>query len=144
MIRNTPINDISTDTEDPPVFWDMPNPTEYPGEQFAVLQRTGYPDIAPLLVKQAPDAAYAQALALVNERGWTVVASDAAEGRIEAVATSRLFGFADEVAVHISPTDGGARVDMRSRSRLGKIDRGTNAQRIPAYLGDLNQRVSPP
>jgi len=35
-------------------------------------------------------------------------------------------------------------VDMRSRSRLGKIDRGTNAQRIRAYLGDLNQRLSPP
>lgn len=139
-----PINDISTDTEDPPVFWDMPNPTEYPGEKFATLQRTGYPDIVPLQAKQAPDAVFAQALALVNERGWAVVASDAAEGRIEAVATSRLFGFADEVAVRISPAEGGARVDMRSRSRLGKIDRGTNAQRIRAYLGDLNQRLSPP
>jgi uncharacterized protein (DUF1499 family) len=139
-----PINDISTDTEDPPVFWDMPNPTEYPGEAFATLQRTGYPDIAPLRVKQAPDAVYAQALALVNQRGWAVVASDAAEGRIEAVATSRLFGFADEVAVRISPADGGVRVDMRSRSRLGKIDRGTNAKRIRAYLGDLNQRLGPP
>jgi len=139
-----PINDISTDTEDPPVFWDMPNPTEYPGEKFASLQRTSYPDIASLLVKQTPDAVYVQALALVNQRGWAVVASDAAEGRIEAVATSRLFGFADEVAVRISPAEGGARVDMRSRSRLGKIDRGTNAQRIRAYLGDLNQRLSPP
>lgn len=139
-----PINDISTDTEDPPVFWDMPNPTEYPGEKFATLQRTGYPDIAPLLVKQTPDAVYAQAMALVNERGWAVVASDVAEGRIEAVATSRLFGFADEVAVRISPAEGGARVDMRSRSRLGKIDRGTNAQRIRAYLGDLNQHLNQP
>ncbi|OGB28302.1 MAG: hypothetical protein A3I16_07875 [Burkholderiales bacterium RIFCSPLOWO2_02_FULL_66_35] len=139
-----PINDISTDTEDPPVFWDMPNPTEYPGEKFATLQRAGYPDIAPLLVKQTPDAVYAQALALVNERGWAVVASDVAEGRIEAVATSRLFGFADEVAVRISPAEGGARVDMRSRSRLGKIDRGTNAQRIRAYLGDLNQHLGQP
>ena len=138
------INDISTDTEDPPVFWDMPNPTEYPGETFAALQRTGYPDIAPLLVKQAPDAVYAQALVLVNERGWAVVASDAAEGRIEAVAISRLFGFADEVALRISPADGGARVDMRSRSRLGKIDRGTNAQRIRAYLDDLNKRMGQP
>lgn len=135
------INDISTDTEDPPVFWDMPNPTEYPGAQFAALQRTGYPDIAPLLVKQAPDAVFALALALVNERGWTVVASDVAEGRIEAVATSRLFGFADEVAIRITPEGRGARVDMRSRSRLGKIDRGTNAKRIRAYLGDLNLRL---
>jgi uncharacterized protein (DUF1499 family) len=107
------------------------------------LQRTGYPDIAPLLVKQAPDAVFAQALALVNERGWTVLASDAAEGHIEAVATSRLFGFADEVGIRITPEGSGARVDMRSRSRLGKIDRGTNAKRIRAYLGDLNLRLKP-
>lgn len=139
-----PINDISTDTEDPPVFWDMPNPTEYPGGTFAALQRTGYPDIAPLLLKQAPEAVYAQALALVKQRGWSVVASDAAEGRIEAVASSRLFGFADEVALRIAPADGGTRVDMRSRSRLGKIDRGTNAKRIRAFLADLNQHLSPP
>ena len=30
------------------VFWDMPNPTEYPGAKTAALQRAAYPDLAPL------------------------------------------------------------------------------------------------
>lgn len=132
-----PINDISTDTENPPEFWDMPNPMVYPGAAVAQQQRQGYPDLAPLAIPLAPAAVFEQALNLVRERGWTVVSSDAAEGRIEAVATSRLFGFVDEVTIRITPEGSGSRVDMRSRSRLGQIDRGTNARRIREWQADL-------
>lgn len=138
-----PINDISTDTENPPEFWDMPNPMAYPGAAVAQQQRQGYPDLAPLTLPMAPPAVFDQALQLVQERGWTVVGSDAAEGRIEAVATSRLFGFADEVTIRIAPEGSGSRVDMRSRSRLGQIDRGTNARRIRGWLSDLRARTQP-
>ncbi len=139
-----PINDISTDTDNPPEFWDMPNPMAYPGAAVAQQQRAGYPDLAPLTVPQAPPAVFEQALELVQERGWTVLASDAGEGRIEAVATSRLFGFADEVAIRIAPEGSGSRVDIRSRSRLGQIDRGTNARRIRSWLADLKARSQNP
>lgn len=139
-----PINDISTDTEHPPEFWDMPNPMAYPGAAVAQQQRAGYPELAPLTVPLAPPAVFEQALQLVQERGWTLVASDAGEGRIEAVATSRLFGFADEVTIRIAPEGSGSRVDMRSRSRLGQIDRGTNARRIRSWLADLNARAQNP
>lgn len=136
-----PINDISTDTDNPPEFWDMPNPMAYPGAAVAKQQRAGYPDLAPLTLPQAPPVVFEQALRLVQERGWTVVGSDAAEGRIEAVATSRLFGFADEVTIRIAPEGSGSRVDMRSRSRLGQIDRGTNARRIRGWLAELRERT---
>ena len=132
-----PINDISTDTVDPPEFWDMPNPMAYPGEAVAQQQRAGYPDLAPLTLPQASAEVFDVALQLVQARGWSVIASDAEEGRIEAVATSRLFGFADEVSIRIVPDGSGSRVDMRSRSRLGKIDRGTNARRVRDWLADL-------
>lgn len=35
-----------------------------------------------------------------------------------------------------------SRIDMRSRSRIGLIDRGVNARRIREFLGDLNQERS--
>jgi uncharacterized protein (DUF1499 family) len=114
----------------------------YPGVAVAQQQRAGYPDLAPLTLPQAPAAVFEHALQLVQARGWTVVASDAEEGRIEAVATSRLFGFADEVTIRIVPEGNGSRVDMRSRSRLGKIDRGTNARRIRSWLADLKQSTA--
>lgn len=137
-----PINDISTDIEDPPVFWDMPNPTDYPGGEKAELQRKGYPDLAPLTLAIPPEQAFTQALALMESRGWEIVAKVPEEGRIEATAGSLLFGFKDEVIVRVAPADGGAKIDVRSRSRLGLIDRGVNAKRIRAYLADLKQNAA--
>ncbi len=136
------INDISTDTQDAPVFWDMPTPTDYPGGKSAELQRAAYPDLAPLQLKQAPAKVFAEAMAAVKDKGWTVVSSVPEEGRIEATATSLLYGFTDEVAIRVKAADGGARVDVRSRSRLGKIDRGTNAKRIRAFLADVQKRAA--
>lgn len=66
-----PINDISTDTADSPVFWDMPNPTDYPGAQTAALQRAAYPDLVPLKLGLPPEQAFAQALSVAEEKGWT-------------------------------------------------------------------------
>lgn len=132
-----PINDISTDTEDPPVFWDMPNPSEYPGAETAALQRAAYPDLAPLLLSIAPERAYALAMALAKDKGWEIVADKPEEGRIEAVDRSFLYSFKNEIIIRIAAADGGARVDVRSRSRIGRIDRGVNAKRIRAFLAAL-------
>ena len=115
-----PINDISTDTQDPPVFWFTVTPTDYPSAN-SELQRTAYPDVRPLDLDLPFDDAFALALALVEERGWQVLSADLDESQIEAIATSRLFGFEDEVAVRVTETDNGIRIDMRSRSRLGRL-----------------------
>jgi len=136
-----PINDISTDTENPPVFWDMPNPMDYPGAETAALQRAAYPDLAPLTLALPPEQAFAHALAVAEGKGWEIVARVPAEGRIEATASTFLYGFKDEVSVRVTAADGGAKVDVRSRSRIGRIDRGVNAQRIRAYLAALKGRV---
>ena len=136
-----PINDISTNTEDPPVFWDMPNPTEYPGAETAALQRAAYPDLAPLILSVAPERAYALAKALTRDKGWEIVADKPEEGRIEAVDRSFLYGFKDEIIIRIAASDGGTRVDVRSRSRIGRIDRGVNAKRIRAFLAALKENA---
>lgn len=133
------INDISTDIEDPPVFWDMPNPTLYPGAAAAALQRAAYPDLAPLNLSVAPDRAYALAKALTKDKGWEIIADEPKEGRIEAVERSLLYGFKDEIVIRITASDGGARVDLRSRSRIGRIDRGVNAKRIRSFLAALKE-----
>lgn len=135
-----PINDISTDTEDPPVFWFTATPSDYPA-QNAGPQRAAYRDVLPLDLPVSADEAFAAALGLVEERGWEVLSADPAESQIEAIARSRLFGFEDEVAIRVTETDSGARIDMRSRSRLGQIDRGANARRIEAFLSDLETRA---
>ncbi len=67
--------------------------------------------------------------------GWKIVDENQAEGRIEATATTRWFGFKDDVVIRIAPSGGnGSRVDVRSVSRVGRSDVGTNARRIRAFL----------
>ena len=69
--------------------------------------------------------------------GWEIVASELAEGRIEATATTFWFGFKDDVVVRVTPTDSGSRIDVRSVSRVGRSDVGANAERITAYLAQI-------
>ena len=111
-----PINDISTD----------PN-------EMSEAQRRAYPDIQPLRLPVAPNIAFERAKGAIDESGWQIVREDPSAGRIEAVATTRWFGFKDDVVVRISAEGSGSRVDVRSKSRVGKSDLGTNAQRIRAY-----------
>ena len=130
-----PINDITTDTEHPPQFMTAPRP--YPGAEFARQQRAAYPDLAGLTLPLPPREAFAKALAAAQAMGWEVVGEDAGSGRIEAVATTPWFAFRDDIAVRVAPEGTGSRIDVRSKSRVGRSDLGTNARRIRAYLERL-------
>jgi uncharacterized protein (DUF1499 family) len=129
------INDITTDTANPPKY--MTTARQYPGEEFAKLQRAAYPDIAPVILPMPPRAAFERALKAAESMGWEVVGRDAAAGTLEAVDTTKWFGFKDDIAVRVSAADGGSRVDVRSKSRVGRNDIGTNARRIRAYVERL-------
>ena len=69
--------------------------------------------------------------------GWAIVAERADEGRIEATATTSWFGFKDDIVIRVAPHNGGSRIDVRSKSRVGRSDVGANAARIRAYLAAL-------
>jgi uncharacterized protein (DUF1499 family) len=111
-----PLNDISTD----------------PQEQ-SDAQRRAYPDIQPLRLAVAPNIAFERAKGAIEEAGWQIVRENPSAGRIEAVATTFWFGFKDDVVIRIAADGPGSRVDTRSKSRVGKGDLGTNAQRIRTY-----------
>ena len=142
--RVPPIHDISTDLEHPPEFVAVlplragaPNPAVYGGPEVAAAQREGYPDLHSLMVHLPPGPAFARALVSARAMGWTLVAADSAAGRIEATATTRWFGFKDDVVIRVEPDPAGSRVDMRSVSRVGQSDVGANARRIRTYLARL-------
>jgi uncharacterized protein (DUF1499 family) len=143
-----PIHDITTDTEDPPAFETIlplraqaPNPATYGGPTVAAQQRAGYPDIAPADYPVETETAFETAVAVARDLGWTVVAMDEAAGRIEAIDRTFWFGFTDDVVIRIRPTDAGSRIDVRSVSRVGVSDIGTNAARIRAFLAQLDDTL---
>jgi uncharacterized protein (DUF1499 family) len=139
-----PIHDITTDTENPPAFVavlplraNAPNKADYGGPEIAAKQRAAYPDIQPVLLPVPPAQAFPRALAAARDMGWHIVASDSAAGRIEATATTFWYGFKDDVVIRVTPSEQGTRVDVRSESRVGGSDIGTNARRIREYVNKL-------
>ena len=135
------IHDITTDTDNPPLFVAIlplragsPNPAEYGGPELAKQQKDGYPDLRPGSLGDSPEAAFPRALQAAKDMGWEIVASDPKALRIEATDTTFWFGFKDDVVVRLTPSPTGSRIDVRSVSRVGKSDVGTNARRINAYL----------
>jgi uncharacterized protein (DUF1499 family) len=146
--RVPPIHDITTDTENPPPFVAIlplragaQNPPDYGGEQVATQQRAAFPAIQPVSAPLPPDRTFALALATAEDQGWEIVAAVPAEGRIEATATTFWWGFKDDVVIRIRPEDSGSRLDIRSTSRVGIGDLGTNAARIEAFLQDFEPQA---
>ncbi|MFZ5692344.1 MAG: DUF1499 domain-containing protein [Pseudomonadota bacterium] len=148
-----PIYDITTDPLDPPAYDAVrrlrtrtTNPAQYAGLYAAEQQREAYPDVKPLDLTVPPKTAYDHALALVNKRRWLVL--DAREplpkrrdGRIEAVARSPIMGFREDLVIRIRGTEDESHVDMRSSSRYGFHDLGSNASRITAFLTSLEEEI---
>jgi uncharacterized protein (DUF1499 family) len=74
--------------------------------------------------------------------GWTVTSASAGAGTIQAEARTRLWGFTDDVAIHVALDGSGmTRVDLRSSSRVGRADLGTNARRVARFLHALDARL---
>jgi uncharacterized protein (DUF1499 family) len=145
------LNDISTDALDPPRFDVLarlrPRGTvEYAGLYAAEQQRKAYPDVEPLSVGAAPNAAYDAALAVIVKRKWRIVVErpplPRRDGLIEAVARTPIMGFREDVSIRVRREDDGARIDVRSASRYGRHDFGSNASRIKGLLEDIDDRLT--
>lgn len=145
--RVPPIHDITTDTSDPPRLVSIlslrknaSNPSDYGGPQIAVQQLRAYPDITPLVLEIPPEAAFEMALAASRRMGWKIIDADRAEGRIEAFDTTFWFGFKDDIVIRVKKNGQGSRVDVRSVSRVGISDIGTNANRVRQFFREMGKK----
>ena len=159
-----PIHDISTDLEYAPEFKALlplrkgsPNGPEYDGPKKVVLdgkittvaelQKKAWPDIKPLgkLLNPHGDPnvhpvaiLFWRAFERAKSAGWNIVAFDANTGRIEATDTTLWFGLTDDVVIRVQQAGAlGARLDIRSKARVGTSDYGRNAERVRDFLKTL-------
>lgn len=142
--KNLPrIHDVSTDIDNPPRYVAVlplregaRNSTEYTAT-VAAQQRQGYPDIAPVMLEVTVSQAFQRAERVARSMGWDIVAAEPGELRIEATATSFLFGFKDDIVIRVQAQSNGSRVDLRSLSRVGGGDFGVNASRVRSFTQKL-------
>lgn len=145
------IHDITTDTDHPPQFVALlpvrqasANKAAYGGPEIAARQRAAYPDIVPFELSRPADQAVGLAADAARVLGWQIVEVNKTEGRIEATDTTFWFGFKDDIVVRVTPTARGSRIDVRSVSRVGRSDLGTNARRIRGYLKKVDDLAKSP
>jgi uncharacterized protein (DUF1499 family) len=146
------IYDVTTDPIDPPRFEALArirprdaNPVIYAGLSAAELQRNAYPEIETLEQEATAQASYEAALSVVTKQKWNIVArrppERGREGRIEAVARTAIMGLREDVVIRVRADGQGSRIDMRSSSRYGSFDFGTNAARVRTLIDDIDDAV---
>jgi hypothetical protein len=165
------IYDVTTDPIDPPRFEAIArlrprdaNPFTYAGLYAAEQQRKAYPDIEPDDTTASPQEAYNAAIKVIAKRRWKVVDArppqqapsprrvhargpqpdPMRDGLIEAIAFTPILAFRDDVVVRVRATPEGARIDVRSASRYGRHDLGTNAARVRALVNDIDDALAAP
>jgi hypothetical protein len=136
-------HDVCTDPETPPPFVALRearlacrNGVVYSGLR-PDEHRAHYPELRTAVFAQAPEMIFEAAIHAANALHWKIAAAVEAEGRIEATATTPLMHFKDDVVIRIGPSGDGAKLDIRSASRVGQSDLDANGKRIRAYVREL-------
>ena len=148
-----PIHDVATDWKSPVMFSpgllklrgpganaveaDPVVPAEagtYMYRRVADVNAETCPAARPVTLSMAPAQAYARVKAAADSKGLKLVTDDAANGRLEAVATSPLFRFKSDVAVRVQGQGDGSRVDLRSVSRVRQSDWGMNCALVTGLV----------
>jgi len=143
------IHDITTDLENPPEFVVVASirgpedhPVAYDGPEVAAQQKEAYPDLQSLVVTAPAGKVFEVADKVIKDMGMEIVDASEPDLRIEATATTLLYGFKDDVVVRIAESNGATRVDVRSKSRVGRSDLGENAKRIRKFLARLGAELA--
>lgn len=140
------LNDIATDPAEPPSFSRSRLalaargghvPPEL-GEAERERMRAAYSGLEPILIERPPEEAFALVRRAAQSLGWRVIEAippggRRGTGRLDAIERSLLLGLPDDITVRIRPTLDGARIDLRSASRVGRHDLGVNARRIERF-----------
>lgn len=138
-LRMPLVNDVSTDPSNPPqLLWasELRTAQDLPINPAPLKAFEGKP--GPLFTSAPPAEVITEAHALMEQLGWQVRPSP--QG-LEAVVTTGWFGFQDDVALRVFAGPKETRIDMRSASRQGRSDLGTNRARIEEFLIRLNERL---
>lgn len=158
MLRTLPpIHDVSSDvmnapqfkallperkSADTPASYEGPLTLDYQGKRTTVsaLQKKYYAWVKPIAILTKVPVLYWRAFFAVKRMGWHLVGFDPVAGTIECTDTSFWFGFTDDIVIRVIKSGEGARLDIRSKSRLAGPDMGVNAYRIRSYVKELARR----
>jgi uncharacterized protein (DUF1499 family) len=108
-------------------------------------QAEAYPDIRPMALERSAVEVFNLVQEAVRRLGWTVAISEPPGndgiGRIEATDRTLIMGFTDDVLVQVKGNDAQAQIDVRSVSRYGEHDLGSNAARVRTLFAEVKTEL---
>ena len=104
------------------------------------MQLAAYPKLKPIISELDKDQAFAKAVDIALSLGWDVVAKNEQQGLIEAVDTTALWAFKDDIAIRVQTVGATSVIDLRSISRVGGTDLGANAARIEKFIAAFSNQ----
>lgn len=156
-LTSPPIHDFTTDTENPPRFVMLAklrgagdNPPGYQGGTPVIFEgktvtldevlHDHYRDVLKphagfAIGSKDPIATFFwRNFETVKKTGWTVMAYDDRQARIEATTASFWFGRVTDIVIQVRRAGAGARTDLRAQSRNDAVDDGVNAALAKRYF----------
>ena len=141
------INDVSTDTANPPQFWFSRSERQIHLRGFdlwGALQASdkiaAHPDISSVTFLALPDLVYECALRTAYALNWKVTIRDPVARVFEVKTTNAyIVKSADAVIRVVDASDGYSIVDVRSASPNDRIDGGFNALIIKSFMTSLKR-----
>lgn len=150
---NPPIHDVATDWSDPLMFGPkitaarneaaadnrveaaprvqpQPQDPNLTGTPIAAVNARTCPGAVPVVLTGTVADAYNRARGAVIRENYAIVTDNPEGGRLEATATTQYMKLVGDVIVRVKPEGAGARVDIRSISRMGIADLGENCRRV--------------
>lgn len=150
----SPLNDVTTTYPNAPSFKTISSQRSgvdytYQSDNFKVQKRL-HPEIEPYKIDLSPADTFKRVEGLAaREAGWRIVSVDQVNMRLEAICTTTLLRYKDDVVIEVRPdmsatsasstklsasSSGNSTIHMRSKSRVGKSDLGANAKRIRLFF----------
>ncbi|HYB91468.1 MAG TPA: DUF1499 domain-containing protein [Candidatus Binataceae bacterium] len=151
-VRNYPaINDITTDFDNPPEFThaqelasNRGRDMRYDKARCAERQQSGYGPLGPIVIAGDAAGTFEKVKAVAAQMPqWEITTTDPKSMTLEGVGTTSLFRFQDDFVIQVRPGEAGrSLVEMRSRSRVGIGDFGSNYNRIVHFFDRLKASAS--
>jgi len=149
------LNEVTTDFETPPTFMISARAREARGGRapppptaaMEDAQKAAYPEIQPMMVDLEAVQAYQMSLRIAKELGWRIVDGNPPNLRgdgvahVDATDRSPIFGFVADIAIRIRPLANQTRIDIRSVSRIGRHDFGSNARRVRKFIAAVQESM---
>ncbi len=99
-----------------------------------------YPEMKTPVLNHQLEKVYPVLKSMINEYGWKIE-KDVENKELEAVATTKVFKFKDDIKVRLEPDGNKTKLYIRSSSRVGKGDMGTNERRVLNLIDELEKKL---